>query len=562
MNNRKKIEKFLQKHAHNIEQNPSRSKMIKASAKHREAIISESGAMATWTPPESTGRSPKDTVIVKRKANEKNIDWSSPNNLPIGENTFNLLVDDALDYLKEAHKLYRTDRVVGADVNYALPVTTVTTHALAALFTDNMFRPIPKNIDKSIYSDEPFYLLHIPYKKLKSKKYKGLLRKLSNEEIEKRVFSDDDVHCETTNMVVATDFDKRIGVIIGSAYMGSMKKMLFTTMNYLLPFDNVLPLHCSANEGEDGSSALLLGLSGTGKTTLSADPKRKLIGDDEHGWSQKGIANFENGCYAKMINITAKSEPDIYNAVMHKDKYTKHGAIVENAMVYPNGKFDFFDTRLTPNSRASYPLTYLKNIKKSSKSGHPNTILFLTADAYGVLPPISKLNPNQAMLWFLMGYTSKLAGTETGVTEPQATFSRFFGQPFMPLNPNVYADMLGKKMKKHKTDVYLINTGWTGGPYGVGKRMKLSYTRKMVDAALEGKLRHVDYVYDDLFHLNIPTEVPGVPRSILFPKNTWEDPKAYDKMAHKLAKEFAKAFDKNYGDKHINPKVAKECPGK
>ena len=548
MNNRKKIENFIKKQAKNIVADPKRSKMIKESVKNKEALISKNGAMATWTPPESTGRSPKDTVFVKRKESEKNIDWTSPNNLSIDEKTFDMLVEDALNFLDKKDKLYQTDRVIGADANYALPVTTVTTHALAALFTDNMFRPVPKNIDKSIFADRPFYLLHVPYEKLKSKKYKGLLRKLPNG--------------KTSNMAVATDFDNRIGVVIGSAYMGSMKKMLFTVMNYLLPFENVLPLHCSANEGKDGNSALLLGLSGTGKTTLSADPKRKLLGDDEHGWGDKGIANFENGCYAKMIDITAESEPEIYDAVMHKDKYTKHGSIVENAMIYPNGTFDFFDTRLTPNSRASYPLKYLKNIKKSSKSTHPNTILFLTADAYGVLPPISKLNPNQAMLWFLMGYTSKLAGTETGVTEPQATFSRFFGQPFMPLNPDIYADMLGKKMKKHDTEVYLINTGWTGGPYGVGKRMKLDYTRKMVDAALEGKLKDVDYVYDKTFHVNIPKKVPGVPSNILFPRNTWKDKKAYDKTAQKLADEFAKAFDKNYGDKNIKKSVVKECPGK
>ncbi len=548
MNNRKKIKDFIKKHRKDIVNNPKRSEMIKAAVKNHEALVSESGALATWTPKESTGRSPKDTVIVKTESNAKHIDWSSPNNLPIDEKTFDMLVEDALQYLGQSPHLYQTDRVIGADVNYALPVKTLTTHALAALFTDNMFRPVPKKIDKSIFANQEFLLLHVPYEKLQSEKYEGLLRKLENG--------------KTTNMAVATDFDNRIGVIIGSAYMGSMKKMLFTTMNYLLPFHKVLPLHCSANEGENGDAALLLGLSGTGKTTLSADPKRRLLGDDEHGWSKKGVANFENGCYAKMIDITAESEPDIYDAVMHKDKYTKHGSIVENAMVYPNGKFDFFDTRLTPNSRASYPLKYLKNIKKSSKSGHPSTILFLTADAYGVLPPISKLDPNQAMLWFLMGYTSKLAGTETGVTEPQATFSRFFGQPFMPLNPDIYADMLGKKMQKHQTDVYLINTGWTGGPYGVGKRMKLAFTRKMVDAALEGKLKDVEYVYDDLFHLNIPKEVPGVPSEILFPKNTWDDPQAYDKTAQKLAKEFAKAFDKNYGDKNIKPEVVKECPGK
>jgi phosphoenolpyruvate carboxykinase (ATP) len=562
MNNRKKIKNFIKKNSKLIKNNPSRSKMIKDAVCKKEAVISKTGTLATWTPPESTGRSPKDTVIVKRKGSEKFVDWSSPNNLPIDEKTFDLLVADALDFLKKADKLYQTDRVIGADVNYALPVKTVSTHSLAALFTDNMFRPVPKNIKKSIYADEEFLLLHVPYQKLKSKKYKGLLRHLSNKEIDKKVPCSDDIKCETTNMAVATDFENKIGVVIGSAYMGSMKKMLFTTMNYLLPFENILPLHCSANEGKNGDSALLLGLSGTGKTTLSADPKRKLLGDDEHGWANDGIANFENGCYAKMIDITDKSEPDIYKAVMHKDKFTKHGSIVENALLYPNGKFDFFDTRLTPNSRASYPLKYLSNIKKSSKSGHPSTILFLTADAYGVLPPISKLNPEQAMLWFLMGYTSKLAGTETGVTEPQATFSRFFGQPFMPLNPDIYADMLGKKMKKYKTEVYLINTGWTGGSYGTGSRMKLSYTRKMVDAALEGKLKNVKYKYDKLFHVNVPLKVPGVPSEILIPKNTWEDKKAYDRTAKKLAREFAAAFDKNYGNKNIKPEVIKECPGK
>ncbi len=562
MKNRKKIYHFIKEHSKLIDKNPSRKTMIKESVQNKEALVSKNGTLATWTPKESTGRSPKDTVIVKREKSSAKIDWSSPNNLPIDENTFNLLVEDALTYLKQAGKLYMTDRVIGADVNYALPVKTITTRALAALFTDNMFRPVPKNIKKSIFKDEEFILLHVPYHKLKAKKYKGLLRKLSNDEIDAKVPSADDIHCETTNMAVAADFDKKIGVIIGSAYMGSMKKMLFTTMNYLLPFHNILPLHCSANEGDEGDAALLLGLSGTGKTTLSADPKRKLLGDDEHGWGDKGVANFENGCYAKMIDITHAKEPDIYDAVLHKDKYTKHGSIIENAMLYPNGKFDFFDTRLTPNSRASYPLYYLDNIKKSSKSGHPKTILFLTADAYGVLPPISKLNSNQAMFWFLMGYTSKLAGTETGVTEPQATFSRFFGQPFMPLNPDIYADMLGKKMKKHKTDVYLINTGWTGGPYGVGKRMKLAYTRKMVDAALDGTLKNAEYIYDELFHLNIPTEIPDVPNAILIPKNTWADHDAYEITAKKLAKEFAKAFDKNYGDKNIKPSVIKECPGK
>jgi phosphoenolpyruvate carboxykinase (ATP) len=338
--------------------------------------------------------------------------------------------------------------------------------------------------------------------------------------------------------------------------------MLFTVMNYLLPFEGILPLHCSANEGANGDSALLLGLSGTGKTTLSADPTRALLGDDEHGWSNDGIANFENGCYAKMIDINPAKEPDIYDAVMHHDDYLNHGSIVENAMIYPDGKFDYYDDRLTPNSRASFLLTNLKNIKVSSVSGHPKTILFLTADAYGVLPPVSKLDPDQAMLWFLMGYTSKLAGTETGVTEPQATFSRFFGQPFMPLNPHVYASMLGEKMEKFNSQVYLINTGWSGGGFGVGKRMDINLTRKMVNAALNGDLTNVEYDYDQLFHVHVPKSCPGVPAEILTPKNTWADKAAYDKQAKMLADKFSAAFDKNYGDKNISESVVKMCPGK
>ncbi len=547
MDYKAKVNEVLQAHS-NVFANIDRSEMIRAAVENKEAIIAESGALATWTPPESTGRSPKDTVIVKRAESEMNIDWNSPNNIPIDEETFNMAFEDAMKMHASMDKLYVTDRVVGADSKYALPVKLVTTHALAALFSDNMFRPVPGDIDSSIFAGNGFTVLHLPYEKLDSKRYEGRLRKMPNG--------------ETSNMIVAMDFDRRLGVIIGSAYMGSIKKMLFTVMNYLLPMHGILPLHCSANEGKKGDSALLLGLSGTGKTTLSADPARALLGDDEHGWSDDGIANFENGCYAKMIDVTEESEPEIYNTVMHKDDYTKHGSIVENAMIYPNGKFDFFDTRFTPNSRASYPLYYLTNIKKSSKSTHPNTILFLTADAYGVLPPISKLNPEQAMLWFLMGYTSKLAGTETGVTEPQATFSRFFGQPFMPSNPDIYADMLGEKMKEHNTEVYLVNTGWSGGAYGTGSRIKLALTRRMVNAALEGELKNAEYVYDPLFHVNIPKEVEGIPSEMLFPKNTWEDKEAYDATAKKLADAFSAAFDKNYGNKNIKESIVKECPGK
>lgn len=544
------IEKLLNavKLHKNVFDNISRTEMIQHSIENKDAIVSESGALATWTPPESTGRSPKDTVIVKRNESEANVDWTSPNNIPITEETFNIAFEEALELLNEKDKVYVTDRVVGADVNYALPVKVVTSHALYALFTDNMFRPIPDDINNSCFAGNGYTLLHLPYNKLKAEKYKDRLRKLPNG--------------NTSNMIVAMDMDRKIGIIVGSAYGGSIKKMIFTVMNYLLPFEGVLPLHCSANEGSNGGSALLLGLSGTGKTSLSADPSRALLGDDEHGWSDNGIANFENGCYAKMINIDPVKEKDIYDAVMHKDDYLNHGAIIENAMIYPWGTLDYFDDRFTPNSRASYPLVFLKNIKESSTAAHPDTILFLTADAYGVIPPVSQLTPDQAMLWFLMGYTSKLAGTETGITEPQATFSRFFGQPFMPCNPDVYAGMLGEKMGKHNTKVFLINTGWSGGAYGVGERMDINLTRKMVNAALEGKLNSVEYESDNLFHVNIPKICPGVPDDILFPKNTWSDKNAYDETAKKLAKKFSDAFDKAYGHKNIKQSIIAQCPGK
>lgn len=547
MNPKKTLLEAIKAHK-NVHTNIERKELIRYSVEKREAMISKNGALATWTPPESTGRSPKDTLIVKHDETAHNIDWSSPNNLPIDIETFEMIYQDAIDFMSELDDVFITDRVIGADSAYALPVKTVTSHALHALFTDNMFRPVMDDVSNSCFYDNGFTVLSLPFHKLDKEKYVGRLRKMPDG--------------STSNMVVAMDFDRRIGVIVGSAYLGSLKKMLFTVMNYLLLFENILPLHCSANEGTDGSSALLLGLSGTGKTTLSADPERALLGDDEHGWGDNGIANFENGCYAKMIDINPKKEPDIYDAVMHTDDYLNHGSIIENAMIYPNGEVDYYDDRMTQNSRASYPLAGLKNIKKSSTSCHPTTILFLTADAYGVLPPISKLNPDQAMLWFLMGYTSKLAGTETGIKEPQATFSRFFGAPFMPGNPDVYAKLLGEKMELHKTEVYLVNTGWTAGPFGIGHRIDLNYTRKMVNAALNGELSKLEYSYDKTFHLNIPASCPGVPQNILFPQSTWEKKEDYMAMAEKLAQKFSNAFDKAYGDKNIDHKITSYCPGK
>lgn len=522
--------------------------MIQAAVDNREAIVSANGALATWTPPESTGRSPKDTYIVRRPESEGNIDWDSPNNIPLEPETFDMLFEDTLKTLFRKPRLYVTDRIVGADISYALPVRTVSYWALTALFTASMFRPEPEDVERSIFARRGFTLLVAPYDKLDRTRYAGRLRKLPDG--------------RTSNMAVAMDFDRMLGVVYGSAYGGSVKKLIFTVMNYVLPGEDILPLHCSANEGPQGDCALLLGLSGTGKTTLSADPRRALLGDDEHGWSDNGIANFENGCYAKLINLRADKEPEIWNAVLHEAHYLDHGAIVENAMMYPDGRFDLNDDRLTPNSRASYPLAFLTNIKLSSMSGHPETILFLAADANGVLPPVAKLTPEQAMLWFLMGYTSKLAGTETGIVDPVSTFSRFFGEPFMPRNPDVYARMLGERMQRHGTQVYLVNTGWSGGPFGVGERMDINLTREIVNAALTGQLKDVEYVEDTTFHILVPTQCPGVPSEVLFSRNTWTDKEAYDARARKLAQDFSAHFDKAYGDKNIDPSVARQCPGK
>jgi phosphoenolpyruvate carboxykinase (ATP) len=545
----KQLDGVLSRHP-DVKLNPDRNVMIGDVVARREAMVAACGCLATWTPPESTGRSPQDTVIVRRPESEKNIDWDAPNNLPLAPDTFDMIMADALAAFEKEPRLYVADRVLGADPSHALPVRVVSDRALTVLFADNMFRPVPADIGKSCFASRPYTLVVLPYDKLDPTRYDGRLRKMPKTG-------------KTSDMVIAMDMDRRIGVVYGSAYCGSVKKHMFTVMNYLLPLEGILSLHCSANEGKNGDVALLLGLSGTGKTTLSADPRRALLGDDEHSWGNSGVANYENGCYAKLINLSPVKEPDIYKACFHEAPYLEHGAIVENAMAYPDGRFDLDDERLTPNSRGSYPLTFLSNIKTPPVAGHPKTILFLTADANGVLPPVARLSRNQAMLWFLMGYTSKLAGTETGIVDPKSTFSRFFGAPFMPLNPGVYARMLGEKLDKYGTKVYLVNTGWSGGPYGVGKRMDISLTREIVESALNGSLAKVECVTDPVFHLDVPKSCPGVPdASVLNPRNTWADKAAYDERAKKLAAEFCVQFDKAYGKKNIDAAIAAECPGK
>jgi phosphoenolpyruvate carboxykinase (ATP) len=335
---------------------------------------------------------------------------------------------------------------------------------------------------------------------------------------------------------------------------------MFTVMSYLLPDVGVLPLHCAANVGDPGDVALFLGLSGTGKTSLSTDPDRLLIGDDEHGWSGAGIFNLEGGCYAKLIGLSPEKEPGIWWAVMHRAPPLEHGAIIENAIVYPDGRVDLSDPRLTENSRASYPVSSLPRAVPEGQAGHPRAIFLLTADAYGVLPPIARLDPTGAMFWFLMGYTSKLAGTETGVVGPVATFSRFFGEPFMPRRPEVYAGMLGEKLRTHRTRVYLVNTGWVGGPYGMGKRIDIALTRAMIRAALSGELERVDHREAPIFKLQVPVRCPGVPEEILEPVRTWADKAAYRQKAEELAAAFRRHFEHAFAGKTLPPEVANRCP--
>ncbi len=527
--------------------NPPRRELIAEAIRRREAIVTISGALATWTPPESTGRRPKDTYIVDRPEVHAAVDWDSPYCNPMDPETFAELQEDALATLARKRRLYFMEKALGADPRYSLRVRMVTDRALHALFADNLFRPPAPG--PSALGDEPFDLLVLPYDKLDPRKYAGKLRI-------------DPETGRTADMAVAMDFSRRAGVVFGSAYMGSVKKLLFTVMNFLLPGVGVLPLHCSANAGKGGDVALFLGLSGTGKTSLSTDPARYLIGDDEHGWSAFGIFNFEGGCYAKLIDLSPEKEPGIWWAVMHKAPPLEHGAILENAMVYPDGRVDLADRRLTENSRASYPLEFLPRVVPEARGGHPRVIFFLTADAYGVLPPIARLDPPGAMFWFLMGYTSKLAGTETGVVEPVATFSRFFGEPFMPRHPEVYAGMLGEKLRTHGARVYLVNTGWTGGPYGVGERIDIALTRAMIAAAISGELEEVEHRPDPLFHLWVPVRCPGVPREVLHPEESWNDRAAYRAQAERLAAAFAAHFQRTFSRRELPPEVAARCPGR
>lgn len=548
METERAVESVLGTHP-NVREDPSRRELIAEAISQREAWVSESGALATWTPPDSTGRRPQDTYIVDRSEIHGEVDWTSPYCLPMSPDTFDMILEDALVSLGATPRLFTVKRALGADPQCALTVRLITDRALTALFADNMFRPLPQGAERSAFAERPFTLLALPYGKLDPEKYTGRLR------VDRDRGSPSDV-------AVVMDFAHHVGIVYGSAYLGSVKKLLFTVMNFFLPPLGILPLHGAANVDPSGNSALFLGLSGTGKTSLSSDPERALLGDDEHGWSSRGIFNFEWGCYAKMIDLDPAKEPDIYHAVMHNAQPEEHGAIVENAFLLPNGRFDFTDRRLTENSRASYPLSFIRNADPIGRAGHPSAMVFLTADAHGVLPPLARLEPDQAMLWFLMGYTSKLAGTETGVVVPGSTFSRFFGAPFMPRLPSAYTGLLGTYLDRYHTQAWLVNTGWSGGPYGLGARIDIRLTRRMVRAALSGELDTAEFTLDERFHVWVPDSCPGVPQEMLQPETTWNDRTAYARRADLLAGDFASEYAKAFGRLAINPRVAAQCPGR
>ncbi|MFD2639694.1 phosphoenolpyruvate carboxykinase (ATP) [Piscibacillus salipiscarius] len=477
-----------------------------------EGLLTSTGAVRATTG-KYTGRSPKDKFIVEDEETKDQVDWGSVNQ-PISEDIFLNLFNKVTDYLSEQDEIFTFNGFAGADEKYRLPIQVVTQFAWHNLFANQLFiRPTEQELSDH---NAEFTVVSAPHFK-----------------------ADPEVDGTNSEAFVIVSFKHRIVLIGGTEYAGEIKKSIFSVMNYMLPTkQDVLPMHCSANVGAEGDVALFFGLSGTGKTTLSADPNRRLIGDDEHAWSQNGIFNIEGGCYAKCVNLSEEKEPQIYNAI-------RFGAVLENVVVDEESRLpDYDDTSLTENTRAAYAIDHIDNIIEPSIAGHPNTIVFLTADAFGVLPPISKLTKEQAMYHFLSGYTSKLAGTERGVTEPEATFSACFGSPFLPLPAAEYAKMLGEKIDEHDAQVFLVNTGWTGGSYGEGSRMKLGYTRAMVQAALEGELNNVETTKDEFFGLAIPTHCPGVPSDVLNPKKTWNDKDAYDHKAKELASKFHDNFKK------------------
>ncbi|WP_211653792.1 phosphoenolpyruvate carboxykinase (ATP) [Planococcus alpniumensis] len=495
----------------NINMQLSVPQLVEAATSHGEAVLTREGAVKAETG-KYTGRSPKDKYMVEEAISKDKIDWGSVNR-PISAEIFENLYAKVLNHLKEKDALYVFKGFAGADPESRLAIQTINEYAWHNLFAHQLFiRPTAEELKAH---EAEFTVVYAP-----------------------TFHADPAVDGTDSETFIIVSMEKKIILIGGTEYAGEMKKSIFSIMNYILPEKGILPMHCSANVGKNDDVALFFGLSGTGKTTLSADEDRKLIGDDEHGWSDNGVFNIEGGCYAKTINLSRANEPQIFDAI-------RFGSVLENVVVDKDTRIsDYDDGSLTENTRAAYPIDAIDNIVVPSVAGHPKTIVFLTADAFGVLPPISKLTKEQAMYHFLSGYTSKLAGTERGVTSPEATFSTCFGSPFLPLHATVYAEMLGDKIDEHGADVYLVNTGWTGGVYGVGSRMKLSYTRTMVRAAIRGDLNGVEMEHESVFGLNMPKEIPGVPTEVLNPRNAWADKEAYDQKSQELAKKFKDNFEK------------------
>ncbi|MBB6453391.1 phosphoenolpyruvate carboxykinase (ATP) [Salirhabdus euzebyi] len=512
MNNvsHKPISEVLQE-LDNKKNNLSTPDLVEKILARKEGILTATGAVRAVTG-KYTGRSPKDKFIVKDSVSENKVEWGSVNQ-PISSDVFVRLYEKVIQHLKGKSEIFSFKGFAGADKNYRLPIQVVNEFAWHNLFASQLFiRPTEEELAEH---KTEFTVLSAPTFK-----------------------ANPEVDGTNSEAFVIISFEHKIVLIGGTEYAGEIKKSIFSVMNYLLPQKDVLPMHCSANVGVEGDVSLFFGLSGTGKTTLSADPNRKLIGDDEHAWSNSGVFNIEGGCYAKCINLSEEKEPQIYNAI-------RFGTVLENVVLDETTRMpDYDDTSLTENTRAAYAIENIDNIILPSIAGHPRTIIFLTADAFGVLPPISKLTKEQAMYHFLSGYTSKLAGTERGVTSPQATFSTCFGSPFLPLPAATYAEMLGEKIDQFKVNVFLVNTGWTGGSYGEGERMDLSHTRAMVRAALEGELNKTETVKDPLFGLEIPVHCPGVPNKVLIPRKTWKDPNQYDEKAKQLATQFHENFKK------------------
>jgi phosphoenolpyruvate carboxykinase (ATP) len=489
--------------------NPSVDELVEQSLARGEGSLSDTGALVTKTGAR-TGRSPKDRFLVSHGGSKDKIDWGAVNRA-VSPEVFDTLRSRALKHLT-GKDLFVVDGYVGADPKHQIKLRVIAEFAWHALFCKQLFRR-PSADELEGFQPE-FEILAAP-----------------------TLEADPSLEAINSEVFIGLDLERKQVLVLGTHYAGEMKKSMFSAGNYLFPQEGVLSMHCSANIGPKNDVALFFGLSGTGKTTLSADPQRRLIGDDEHGWSDSGVFNFEGGCYAKCIDLSEEREPQIWAAI-------RSGAVLENVTMDGSGHVDYSDDSLTENTRAAYPLEFISNHVPEGRGGHPNTVVFLTADAFGVLPPIAKLTREAAMYHFLSGFTSKLAGTEAGVTEPEATFSTCFGSPFLPLPASVYAEMLGEKIAKHDAEVYLVNTGWTGGPYGVGKRMSLPYTRAMVAAATSGELRGVETTRHPIFKVDVPVSVPGVPDGVLDPRSTWDDPEAYDEKATELAAMFVKNFDR------------------